>query len=57
MLEYLNLDTIITLGTSIITIASVITASTNTPKDDGIVRKLYAIIEFLALVNEKAKQK
>lgn len=57
MLEYLNLDTIITLVTSIVTIASVITASTNTPKDDNIVRKLYAIIEFLALVNEKAKQK
>ncbi len=57
MLEYLNLDTIITVGTSIITIASVITASTNTPNDDGIIRKLYAIIEFLAFVNEKAKQK
>ena len=57
MIEYLNLETIVTIGTSIVTIASVITNRTDTPKDDGIVRSLYKIIEFLALVNDKAKQK
>ena len=56
-IEYLNLETIVTIGTSIVTIASVITNRTDTPKDDGIVRSLYKIIEFLALVNDKAKQK
>ena len=57
LIEYLNLETIVTIGTSIVTIASVITNRTDTPKDDGIVRSLYKIIEFLALVNDKAKQK
>lgn len=57
MIEYLNLETIVTIGTSIVTIASVITNRTDTPKDDGWVRELYKIIEFLALVNDKAKQK
>lgn len=56
-IEHLNLETIVTIGTSIVTIASVITNRTDTPKDDGIVRELYKIIEFLALVNDKAKQK
>lgn len=57
MIEFLNLETIVTIGTSIVTIASAITATTNTPKDDGVVKWLYSIIEFLALVNKKAKQK
>lgn len=56
MLDFLTQD-IITIATSIITIASIITANTNTPKDDGVVRNLYKVIEFLALVNDKAKQK
>lgn len=43
--------------TTIVTVASAITALTNTPKDDGIVRNIYKIIEFFALVNEKVKQK
>lgn len=53
----LDMQNLITIITSIITIASVITSMTNTPKDDGIVRSFYSIIEFLALVNAKAKQK
>lgn len=57
MIEFLNLEFIVQIGTAIVTIASSITALTNTPKDDGIVRKLYSVIEFLALVNDKAKQK
>lgn len=59
MFDILSLDlgSIVTIGTSIVTIASIITNRTNTPKDDGFVRKLYTIVEFLALVNEKAKQK
>jgi hypothetical protein len=37
--------------------ASAITALTPTPKDDGIVRKAYKLIEILALVVGRAKQR
>jgi hypothetical protein len=57
MLELLNLESIISIGTAVVTIASSITALTNTPKDDGVVKKLYKIIEVLAIVNSKVKQK
>lgn len=57
MIEFLNLDFIVQIGTAIVTIASSITALTNTPKDDGVLRKIYAVIEFFALVNDKVKQK
>lgn len=43
--------------TSLVTLASTITAITDTPKDMGLKRKIYKIIEFLALVTEKTKQK
>jgi hypothetical protein len=36
--------------------ASAITALTPTPKDDSAVRKLYRIIELLALVTSRTKQ-
>jgi hypothetical protein len=57
MLELLNLENIVSIGTAVVTIASSITALTNTPKDDGVVKKLYKIIEVLAIVNNKVKQK
>lgn len=47
----------ISIFTAIVTIASAITNWTNTPKDNTIVRKLYSVIEFFAMVNFKAKQK
>jgi hypothetical protein len=37
--------------------ASAITALTPTPKDDSAVRKLYRIIELLALVTSRTKQR
>lgn len=37
--------------------ASAITALTDTPRDDNFVKKLYKIIELLALVTAKTKQR
>lgn len=37
--------------------ASAVTAMTPTPKDDSVVRKVYKIIELLALVVGKAKMR
>ena len=37
--------------------ASAITALTKTPKDDTFVRRVYKIIELLALVTAKTKQR
>jgi hypothetical protein len=55
-MDLLNND-FIQIGTAIVTIASIITNWTPTPKDDGIVKKIYSVIEFFAMVNYKAKQK
>lgn len=45
------------LITTLVTIASGITAITNTPPNTTFRGKLYKIIEFFALVTEKTKQK
>ena len=37
--------------------ASVITALTPTPKDDSVVRKAYRIIELVAFVTKRTKQR
>jgi len=37
--------------------ASAITALTDTPRDDNFVKKFYRIIEVLALVTKKTKQR
>jgi hypothetical protein len=37
--------------------ASAITGLTPTPKDDNIVRKLYRVIEVLAFVTKRTKQR
>ncbi len=48
---------IITVVTLIVTVASLIAASTPTPKDDFWIGKLYKLIDLLALNIGKAKQK
>ena len=47
-------NAIITI-TSIVTIASLIAASTPTPVDDGWIKKLYGYLDLLALNVGKAK--
>tara|TARA_R100001369_G_scaffold16384_1_gene31396 strand:+ start:76 stop:240 length:165 start_codon:yes stop_codon:yes gene_type:complete len=54
------MDTIINLvtwATTIVTVASLIAASTPTPKDDEWIGKLYKFIDLLALNIGKAKDK
>ena len=43
--------------TSIVAIASAVSAMTPTPKDDWIVKKLYKVLDLLALNVGKAKDK
>lgn len=43
--------------TTVVTVASIITAATPTPKDDALLRKFYVWIEWLGLVIGKAKDK
>ena len=43
--------------TSVVAIASAVSAMTPTPKDDGIVKKLYKLVDLLALNVGKAKEK
>lgn len=57
LLSWDTLDYVGTLITSIVTLASTITAVTDTPSDTSIKSKIYKLIEFLALVNDKTKQK
>ena len=52
-----NLDTIIAVVTSIVAVASGVTALTPTPKDDKVVAKVYKVVEWLALNVGKAKDK
>ena len=49
--------TTISVVTMIVTAASLIAASTPTPKDDAWIGKLYKLIDLLALNIGKAKQK
>jgi hypothetical protein len=54
------MDTIVSLVTwvtTIVTVASLIAASTPTPKDDAWIGKLYKFIDLLALNIGKAKDK
>jgi hypothetical protein len=43
--------------TSVVTIASLVAASTPTPIDDGWIKKLYGYLDLLALNIGKAKDK
>ncbi len=53
----MDLLIIINTVTTIVTIASLIAASTPTPKDDEWVAKLYRFIDLLAINIGKAKDK
>ena len=46
------------LATSLVTIASIISSQTNSPKDDAFLSKyIYPTMEKIALLTEQAKQK
>ena len=53
----MNIEEITTIVTSVVTIASIVAAITPTPKDDNIIRKIYKIIDLLAINIGKAKDK
>lgn len=50
-----NFDNILMLATSIVGTAAIIASMTPTPKDDGIVRLLKKVLDFLAMNVGKAK--
>ena len=52
-----NWDLILGILTASVALASAVAAITPTPKDDGIVKKLYKILDLLALNVGKAKEK
>jgi hypothetical protein len=52
-----NIFTTISVLTMIVTVASLIAASTPTPKDDIWIGKLYKLVDLLALNIGKAKEK
>jgi len=51
-----TLMSLVTWITTIVTVASIIAASTPTPKDDEWIGKLYKLIDLLAVNIGKAKQ-
>jgi hypothetical protein len=53
----MDLLTIINTVTTIVTIASLIAASTPTPKDDEWIAKLYRFVDLLAINIGRAKDK
>ena len=48
---------LVAILTGIVSLASAIAALTPTPKDDGIVKKVYGVVDMLALNVGKAKDK
>ena len=52
-----SIFTMISILTMIVTVASLIAASTKTPKDDIWIGKLYKLVDLLALNIGKAKDK
>lgn len=53
----MDLEQIATIASYIVTGMSIITATTNTPQGNSLLGKVYKLIEFFALVNDKVKQK
>tara|TARA_R110001632_G_scaffold171476_1_gene290660 strand:+ start:92 stop:277 length:186 start_codon:yes stop_codon:yes gene_type:complete len=51
-----NGEALLNAATALVAACSAIAALTPTPSDDGIVRKLYKVIDFLALNIGRAKQ-
>jgi hypothetical protein len=58
MIEYIteNKDQLFGVVTAVIAAASAIAALTPTPKDDGLIKKIYKVIDFLALNVFNAKK-
>lgn len=58
-MEYVqsNWDGILLILTSAVALASAVAALTPTPKDDGIIKKVYKLLDALALNVGKAKEK
>jgi hypothetical protein len=58
MIEYIteNKDQLFGVVTAVIAAASAIAALTPTPKDDGFIKKIYKVIDFLALNVFNAKK-
>ena len=52
-----NWEEILAILTGAVALASAIAALTPTPKDDGIVKKLYKLVDLLAINVGKAKEK
>jgi hypothetical protein len=52
-----NWEAILGILTAAVALASAVAAITPTPKDDGVVKKLYKILDLLALNVGKAKEK
>ena len=52
----MDLMGIVSIVTTIVTVASIIAAGTPTPKDDEWLAKLYKIVDLLAVNIGKAKQ-
>ena len=52
-----SIFTMISVLTMIVTVASLIAASTPTPKDDVWIGKIYKLVDLLALNIGKAKEK
>ena len=48
---------LVAILSGIVSVASAIAALTPTPKDDGIVKKVYGVVDMLALNVGKAKDK
>jgi len=53
----MSFEDIASIATAVIALASVIAAVTPTPKDDGLIKKLYKILDLLAINIGKAKDK
>ena len=58
MIEYIteNKEQLFGVITAVIAAASAIAALTPTPKDDGLIKKIYKVIDFLALNVFNAKK-
>lgn len=58
MLNYIleNKESLISVATAVVAAASAICALTPTPKDDGVVRKIYYVLEWAALNFGQAKK-
>ena len=52
-----NWEAIMAIISGVIATASAIAAMTPTPKDDGIIKKVYKLVDLLALNVGKAKDK